>query len=298
MASKSKKRKGTAVKRKRATSSKQASKQDRTSVAFRRSVFYGVCVFAIYQFILVPLQRGVYSLYIAVGAFGLLLLLAEIVFSSVDEYRAPFATEVPYMRKKFWEKGLIPHVILPVVLYLSGVLFLFFNRIRLLDQVSIVIMTFVFIVLFQNISLTYSRKYSLSNKTKYIFDFASIIIFYFVVDVLVNLTYYYGMSDLIIVLGNGLISSVLLCLMVYMSQQLSKETITYTLITGVAIALITFLVLLTPIFNLAVLSLVITVIFYLGVSFWHHKLEGTFNWDTMFQYLLFAVMAIILLLYL
>jgi hypothetical protein len=72
----------------------------------------------------------------------------------------------------------------------------------------------------------------------------------------------------------------------------------YNFISSLLIACLTWVIINYVILNIAIIALVVTVGFYLIVVFWHHQLEGTFNWDIMIQYLLFAIMATILLLYL
>lgn len=268
------------------------------STAFRRSLFYSVCIFALYQFIVIPLQKGMYDVFWTVSIGGTLVVLVELFYSRIADYKKPFAKGVVHARRKLFRRHFIHHFVLPFLLYISGVFFLFFNRMRLMDQVAIVILTGGFLVLFFNISSTYMKMYSISRSTRYVFDFINIVIFYFINNVLVNLVFYEGWTRLIIYLGTAFFAIVLIGLMVVISKQVSRSTTIALVITAFVMGLSALIILLVPLFNIAVLSLVITIVFYLAVAFWHHKLDGSFSWDTMFQYILFAVMAVILLLYL
>ena len=89
----------------------------------------------------------------------------------------------------------------------------------------------------------------------------------------------------------------LIWIMLVISRQISRITMFSALISGIIVAAASFLAFMIPVFNIAVIALVIAVVFYLVDVYWYHKLEGTFNWDIMLQYALFGVMAVILLLY-
>jgi len=268
------------------------------AAVFKRSLFYAVCIFSLYQFLMVPLQSHSYSIFWMIAVGGFLIVLIELFYSRCTVVERPLSFQVKGKRKQLWKEHFIHHLVLPGLLYVSGALFLFFNRIRILDQVAIVILTGSFLVLFYNISMTYLKRYSISRKTRYIFDFVNIIVFYFFMDVLVNLVFYYGLPRWITCLVPAIVGVFLVGLMVLISQQISRATILAMVASGVIIGLVSFGVLMIPVFNIAVLSLVVTVGFYLVDVYWHHKLDGSFNWDVMSQYLLFALMAVILLLYL
>jgi hypothetical protein len=261
----------------------------------RRSLFYAICLFALLQFILIPLQRYSYFIFWLIGLSGFLVVLLELFYSRVSD--KPLKLKMKFVKKRVWRKHFLRHLVLPSLLYFSSILFLFFNRIKLLDQVSIIIVTASFWVLFHNISMTYMKAYRTSKKTRYIFDVIRIIIFYFVTNVIVNAVYYYGFDRLIIYLGVGALSFVLVSMMISIFNQFSPRIWFVNALSACLMGFGAWLIVYLAVFNMAIIALVITVLFYLNVVFWHHKLEGTFNWDAMTQYILFAIMAVILLLY-
>lgn len=285
-------------KKKKASPKKVSPKVDIQAAVFKRSLFFAVCMFALYQFLMIPLQIHAYELFGVMAIGGFVIVLVELLYSRITVVKRPLSLKVKMRSRQSWREHFIHHLILPGLLYVSGVLFLFFNRIRILDQFAIVTLTCSFLILFYNISMKYLRRYSVSRKTRYIFDFVNIIVFYFFTDVIVNLVFYWGLPRVITYLVPAVMGMFLVCLMILISQQLSRITIPSMIISGVIIGIIAFGVLMIPVFNIAVLSLVVTVGFYLVDVYWHHKLDGSFNWDVMSQYMLFALMAIILLLYL
>lgn len=274
---------------------KRAERKERI---FRRSLFYAVSIFATFQFMLIPLQYKIYGLYLLLGVVGLLVILSELLYSRLHDYRKPFSFKVTHLRKKRYREHFVHHLVLPALTFFSGALFLFFNKIRLLDQFAILILTGTFFVLFYNISTTYQRLYSISRKTKVIFDFVNIIVFFFCVDVLINAVFYGGIWQGFIYVGVAVLTFLLIWLMAVVEHEATMKVIGLILLSSLITAFIAFVVLHIPIFNLTAVSLVITVGFYLIEVYWHHKFEGTFEWNTMLEYTLFALMAIILLLYL
>ncbi len=279
-----------------AKTSKKIGKKNRKENISRRSLFYSICVFALFQFLLIPLQRRSYVIFWTVGAGGYLIILLELFYSRLTD--KPIKLRFSAVKKRIWAKHFLRHLILPTLLYFSGILFLFFNRVKLLDQIAIIIVCSSFWLLFYNISMTYLKAYRTSSKTKYIFDVIRIIIFYFVTDVLINTVFYYGVSPMLIYAGVFLLALVLINMSIVIADQLDMRTLLFSILSAVSVSIVLWFVMSLVLFNIAVLSLVLTVYFYLLVSFWHHKLEGTFNWDIMTQYILFALMAVILLLYL
>lgn len=264
----------------------------------KRSLFYAISIFAVFQLALIPLQSYSYGFFWAISAVGLVIVLAELLFSSVREYRKQISFDILHIRKKFKWEQIIHHMVLPNLLFISGVLFLFFNRVRLMDQVAIVILTASFFALYHNISATYAKMYTVTKSTTYIFSFLNIIIFYFGLDSLLNAVIYEGWGTYLVAVGAALLSLTLFGLSIKIERQFSKQSILALAVSVLIIGGITLLVVLVPLFNVGVTSLVVTVFFYLVNSYWHHKLDGTFSWGVMQQYGLFAIMALILLLYL
>ena len=264
---------------------------------FRRSLFYSVCLFAILEFMLVLLQLRVYQSYWLLLILGFFVVILELMYSRVNEYMKPFSKGVKHWRKKIWNESFLHHILLPGLFFISGSLFIYYNRVRALDQVAVLIITIGFLILFYNISCTYRKLYSISKSTRYIFDFINIIVFYFFSDILVNSVFYNGWPEWVIYVGTFGVSFMLLSMMTVMFQQLTLKLVWYSFLTAVFIGGISFLVMLVPVLNIATLSLLITVSFYLSDVYWHHKLEGTYDGDTMSQYMIFAIMVVILVMY-
>jgi hypothetical protein len=277
---------------------RKSKKQIKSENIFRRSLFYAVCLFAVFEFMLVLLQLRSYVNFWIVFVIGFSLVIFELLYSKLNEYMKPFSKYVKHWRKKIWRESFLQHVVLPILFYVSGSLFLFYNRIRVLDQIAVIMLTGGFLMLFNNISGTHKKIYSITRDAKYIFDFMNIVVFYFFVDILVNSVFYYLMPEYIVYIGSMFISFVLIIMMVVMFQQFNLNTLVFAFISSVFILLVSVGVMMVPVLNIATLSLLVTVGFYLVDVFWHHRLEGTYDSDTMSQYIIFAIMVIILLLYL
>lgn len=285
------------IKSKNNTKSKtQSNQEDIGNLFFRRSLFYAICIFSLLQFLLIPLQKRSYFIFWILSLAGYSVILLELFYSRITA--KPVSLRLKFISQRVWKKHFLQHLLLPSILYFCGVLFIFFNRIRLLEQAAIVIISLSFWLLFYNISMIYMKAYHTSEKTKYIFNFIRIIVFYFITDAIINGVFYYGIERVWIYIGVAVVTVFLINFMIFIFEQLSLRTSIWALITGVLIGGLSLMIMLLNLFSITILSLVITILFYLAVAVWHHKLEGTFNWDIMTQYSLFAVMAIILLLYL
>ena len=273
------------------------TKEPVKTLIFRRSMFYAICLFVVYQLMLIPLQILNYPVFWVAAVIGFFLVIAELLYSRISETHTKIHVALPHMRQLRWREHTFHHLIIPGLLYVSGVLFLFFNRVRTLDQVAIVLLSGTFFVILYNVSATYLKMYQVTRHSRMLFDFVNIIVFYFVVDVLINLMLYYGISQMLVFAGAALVTFVLIGMMIIVTRQSSLEIVMMLLLTSLLMGAIVFALWHVPLFSIAVISIVATVAFYLFDAYWHHQLEGIFSWDAMSQYVLFAVMAIILLLY-
>lgn len=284
-------------KRKQVKTKKQAKTGGRDEL-LRRSMFYAISLFVVFQMMLLPLEAKIYPVYWGAAVLGFVVVAAELVYARSAERREPIEVDLKLFHDRNWREHLFHHAFLPSILYVCGVFFLFFNRIRALDQVAVVLLSGTFFVIFYNLAATYRRMYSVTRDTRMLFDFINIITFYFFVDVLINLVVYEGWSRYIVFLGSGLITFALISLMVLLVRQMTRQAFLMLILSSVLMGVVVLVVWSIPIFNIAVLSLVATIGFYLVDVYWHHRLEGTLNNDVMTQYGLFALMALILLLYL
>lgn len=278
-------------------SNREHGRDSGKTVVFRRSMFYAICLFVMYQLMLIPLQVRNFAVFWTAAVLGLFLIMAELLYSRISEMHTKIHIDLPHYRTIRWREHVLHHAVIPALLYVSGVLFLFFNRVRTLDQVAIVILSGTFFVILYNVSATYLKMYQVSRHTRTLFDFVNIIVFYFVTDVLINLMLYSGLSQSWLFIGTAVLTGVLIGLMIMVTRQSSVEMALMLVLTALLMGVIVYVLWQVPMFNIAVISIVATVAFYLFDVYWHHQLEGSFSWDVMSQYILFAVMAVILLLY-
>lgn len=263
----------------------------------RRSLFYAICLFVMYQLMLIPLQDLNYPVFWIGAGMGFFLVCAELMYSQLFEFRKKIHIDMPHFRQIRWRENMLHHIVIPALLYSTGVLFLFFNRVRLLDQVAIVLLSATFYIILYNVSAASLKIYQITRRTRSLYDFVNIIVFYFFVDILINLMEYNGLSDIVVFAGTAVATFILIGLMVMVTRQWSLEVASMLLLTALMMGLVVLALWHVPLFSIAVISIVATVAFYLFDVYWHHQLEGSFSWDAMSQYVLFAIMAVILLLY-
>ncbi|MDD3661622.1 MAG: hypothetical protein PHG63_01015 [Candidatus Dojkabacteria bacterium] len=285
-------------KKKSAVHKKPAVQTKTKDQSFKRSVFYAVCLFVVFQVMLVPLQAHYYAVFWLSAVAGAGVVLSELVYARLSVKRAPPNFDGVQLQSVRWREHVLHHAVLPVLLYASGTLFLFFNRVRALDQVAVIILCVTFFAIFYTISATYLRLYQISRHTRVLFSFIDIIIFYFFTDVLMNIVVYEGLSKWLVLIGTSVLTFILLGMGIVASRQSSVRIALSLCASAVGLGIFVFLLWHVPMFNFAVLSLVATTAYYLLDAYWHHRIEGTFSWDVMSQYGLYAMMALILLLYL
>lgn len=188
----------------------------------------------------------------------------------------------------------IHHLLLPLGLYFSILLFGYFNNQPHL-RLSILIVSFISLtILFSNIRAYYLYKVQILHQTNYIYDITKFLIFFCVAQAL----YSYNQLNPSIVMVSGtltLLAFALINLMLVRYQKLETRGIIVSLVASLLVTFSSVIMLkLTPT-NPLQMSFVSILSFYIASALIHHKMDRSLSISIIFEYIVVLLLSIGLL---
>lgn len=188
----------------------------------------------------------------------------------------------------------IHHLLLPMGLYFSILLFGYFNSQPHL-RLSILVIAFVSLsILFANIRAYYLYKVQLLHQTNYIYDITKFLIFFCVAQAL----YSYNQLNPSIALVAGtltLLAFALINLMLVRYQKLETKGIVATLLVSFLVTASSVIMLKLSPANPLQMSFVSILSFYIASALIHHKMDRSLSISIIFEYIVVLLLSIGLL---
>ena len=181
------------------------------------------------------------------------------------------------------------YFILPVIFYISILLFLYFNKNILLGHFVLGVSMVLMLVLFLNVKSSLNKIYSLGNATKAIFDFICITTFYLLLNVVLRLG-----PSLEMFLISSLGASVILSLSVLkVHDRLGVAELIVSVLSSlfVCVSLVFFWN-----SNVFLIPAVGALAFYLVISLWNIRFSGKNHFLDYLAPFLYVVISLILIL--
>lgn len=186
-------------------------------------------------------------------------------------------------------------IILPVLLYIGMVGFIFFYPYDVITHVMIFVISGVYWLLFVNIQAIFNRDFALENFTQGIYNLVKVFVFFLIITVNLELFHYFGSSSFIIGVVTIFVSMLLLVLTLMSYLQTSRTAIIiagfFSFIIGVFAWFIGSLFF-ASYFHI---GLYLTILYYLLSSLLQHKAEGTLNLSVFIEYFAIALLSMMIL---
>lgn len=225
-----------------------------------------------------------------VGSLGIVLLETWFVraFSIYSGKKISKYSDV-IVRISFRER-FFGYFILPLIFYVSLLVFLFFNRNLVLGHVVLGICMVLLLILFLNVKSSLNKLYSVENATRAIFDFICITILYLLVNVYIRM----GLSIILFLVLIFISVLILLVFSLKLHDRLGWLEIFVSVLSSIFISFVTFVF---WDFSIFVIPLVASLAFYLVVSLWNIRFSGKIRFSEYLLPFLYVALAIILILY-
>ncbi|MBI2357125.1 hypothetical protein HYV12_03705 [Candidatus Dojkabacteria bacterium] len=256
---------------------------------FKREFVYGSYIFLTLellvtrQFTVTPLLYGLTSL------LGLLLIYSWFVTTLKAFGRKKVSKKSATLMYVNLKSRLFSYVIMPVTLWLSLALFLFFNENAYISQIIITISVVIYFLLMLRIRSSLEKLYFVDSMTRFVYDFINIFIFYMLVSVLNRV----GLDDRIMVLMVFLFTILSLHHMLYAHRKMELESTLIAILFSLAVTLVTWY---TRGLNIYMQPALVTSAYYLIISTWNVRFSGARKLEDYIPSIMYTLMAIILIL--
>jgi len=186
-------------------------------------------------------------------------------------------------------------IILPILLYIGMVGFIFFYPYDVITHVMILVISAVYWLLFINIQAVFNHDFELENFTHGIYNLVKVFVFFLIMIVNLQLFHYLGSSYILMGVVSFFVSLILLVLALLRYMQMSRIAVFIAIFFSFIIGLFAWFIgrmFFASYFNI---GLYLTILYYLLSSLLHHKAEGTLNVSVFVEYFSIALLAMMIL---
>jgi hypothetical protein len=193
-------------------------------------------------------------------------------------------------------KQILHHLLMPSILYLGIVGFIYFNNQIALHIPLLVIAYILFTALFINLRAFYQDKFQLEKETYFVYDLIELTTFFTTANTLINLVYSNSWHKFIIIVGIFILALLILILNLYQFESLTLKPILAVLGMSLLIAVIMTVLLYTSAMTIVALSFMSFLTYYFLFGVLSHKIEGTLSWEVVLEYVAVFVLCLAFLL--
>lgn len=252
---------------------------------YKRELFYTILMFVALE--LASLAQVAFGFWM-VAVVGALVLFTWLVTAFVKYSARKVSKYSDVMIRVGIKARWYTYLFVPVVFYLSIALFVFSVKDDFLKQFAILVGLTMMYLLMIHIRSSYSKVYSVTRVTRIVFDLVNVMFFFLVQTSMILLGF---VERIEIALFAGLLVFLILISNLRITGKSSMAGYGWAL--GAA-ALVGGLAMLLNNLSLFSIPFVLTLAFYMIVSFWHLRLAGENKLDKYLQPILFTLMAIII----
>ena len=259
----------------------------------RALVYASVLTLGTYLLIYIQPETSAKYYIVALG-INLVLFTLEIISIRIISKARLVQIGLPVVNRYSKIEEAVYHQFLPLILFSSFNIFIFFNPINLLSYSLLPIVFFSFFVLFINIRAYHEDKFKLEQSTHFIYPFASIFGLFSLVNALLNITNIYDVMPFILVV-------IIFITIIISNFSLFIENITWnvkliTLLIFTSILVTLFAVFLYYYYESTLRTSFMTAsLFYLFAALVHHKQEATLDVFVISEYLVILFLSFVLL---
>ncbi len=260
----------------------------------KRPIFYAF-VSTLATYILIQVKNEVsINAYIYVILFNLILFIFEILSISLIAKSKLQQFDIPQVHNYIVSQTIIHFLLLPLLLFSSLNLFIFFNPISQFN-ILILILTFIlYSTLFINIRAYFEDKFKLEEITHFIYPIIIIFSLFSFLNATLSVADINGFTPLIIYLLIFLIIFIFNIILFLEDINLKLSLIFIIFISSIIISAITYF--LFYYFNSKLRTSFITSnLFYIFSAILFHKKDGTLSFGIILEYIVFSILNFTLL---
>jgi hypothetical protein len=190
---------------------------------------------------------------------------------------------------------LILHILFPAIFLITLEHFIIFNNYPWLSIIYFIITAFVTTSYLINIKAHYLDKFKLVEKTNYIYDVTRILVFFMVLDIILNISSILSMNIYLVGLIVFVISAALIASILIRKININYFDILLILLAGLALGLLLVGIHTLLAASAIIVSFFLTLCYYILAAVITHELDNTLRLSTVVEYLLVSLLALLVL---
>lgn len=258
-------------------------------IKHKRETFYTMMMFLMMEMALLAYEVRVPKLFLFSGITAVWSAFAWSMFAYLSYGKRKISKHADTSIHLNVIDRIFPYFVMPILLVASAFGYLYLNKHPVLRQLIVTLSTFYLWAVLVHIKESYKQHHSVTGLTRVMFKFVDLLVFYLITSTLYLLAVDVNQK----IIGMIIVAAVLLMhqLRLY-KQQHTKGYLIYVL-SVIFMAIIGWLAIgLSPL----VAPLVITIGFYMIISLWYMKLSGYTRVEELLTPVLFALMALLVVL--
>lgn len=232
--------------------------------------------------------------YIVALAVNYIIFFFELTAIRISSKARLVQYGLPVVKRYSVKEEAVLHQLLPIVLFSSFNIFVFFNSVDLINTAILGFVFFSFIVLFINIRAYHEDKFKLEQATHFVYPFASIFGLFSLLNAFLNIANINSLEPAFIICG-------VIILLMISSYTLFIEIldwniwlIIYLVLSNLIITGITFF-LYHNYDSILRTSFMASTGFYFSAALIHHKRDSSLDRYTIYEYVIIFILAYVLL---
>lgn len=253
---------------------------------YKKELINTIVLFVCLELLTVSVSFNQFLVFALLGLVSLIIWAISSFITNSAKKVSKYSDEIIKIQFKMrWYQ----YFVVPILFYLSLVVYIFFVHQDFMRQVIILLGCFANFVLFVHTKLTYEKVFTFSRISKVAFDLINVIFFFIMSNILV-VSGYFSFFAILLILS-------VFCLAIFIfNMQLSYQFSGKGLVIAIIFTLVLFVSgIYLEVFLFSRFAFLMTLIFYLLISFWHIRMSGERKIDKYLSPLLFALMALILI---
>lgn len=258
-------------------------------IKHKRETFYTMMMFLMMEMALVAYEVRAPGLFMFSGLTALWSAFAWSLFTYMEYGERKVSKHAGFSLWINMAERVFPYFIMPMLLIASAFAYLYLNKHPILRQVIVMLTTVYLWSILVHIKDSYKQHHSVTGMTRVMFKFVDLLVFYLTVSTLYLLP---------IAVTTKIISMIAVAAVLLMHQLrlYNQRTVKGYLIYAASVVVIAISGWLAIGLSPLVAPLIITIAFYMIMSLWYMKLSGYTRLEELLTPVLFALMALLVVL--
>jgi len=256
-------------------------------------VFAAILTLGSYLLIYIQPETSL-NYYIIALSVNLIIFFFELLSVRISAKSKLNQIGLPAVTRYSSSEEFIYHQLLPIILFASFNIFIFFNPVESLEYLILFLVFFSFFVIFINIRAYYEDKFKLEQSTHFIYAFSSIFGLFSILNGVLNVASIYELMPFILIFALFVITIISNYTLFIQDIRWNVPLITYILISSAINVGLTFF-LYTQYSSVLRSSFMSASFLYLSAALIQHKQEATLDRYVIFEYCVIMALSFILL---